>query len=113
MPGKCALCLVHPPDHKWPRSSRHRAVLRVFQPHAGPGGSPRLKESELSQTWDDSLELSIGIMHAPIGKTHGPNQVLGREDFGRTPTLTTDLAQRLDNQTDAALALSGMPSDGA
>jgi hypothetical protein len=112
MPGKCVCCLVHPADHKWPRSSRHRAVLRAFQPHAGLGGSPQLKESQLSQPWDGSLELSKGIMRAPISQTHSHNEVLGTEDFGRTLTLTTDLAQHLDNETDAALALSGTVSEG-
>ena len=112
MPGKCVCWPVHPADRKWPRSSRHTAILRVLQPHAGPGGSSQLKESQLSQTWDDSLELSIGIMRAPIRQTHSHNEVLGTEDSGATPTVGAGLAQRLDDEQEVTLALSGTASDG-
>ena len=74
--------------------------------------SPGFKEDQLSCTWDDSLELSMVILSAPIRQTHSHNEILGNEDFGCTPTLTTDLARSLDNETVAIPALSGMVSQG-
>jgi hypothetical protein len=72
---------------------------------------PGLKESQLPQTWEDSLELSIGIMCEPIRQTHSHNGVLGTQDSGRTPTPTTDLHNVwITRQT--TLALSGTVADG-
>ena len=51
-------------------------------------------------------------MRTLIRQTQSHDDVIGTEDSTRTLTLTTDLAQRPDKETDASLALSGTVPDG-